>query len=218
MNWIETFNLVISLLAVSVSAYSIYLTDQNKQKQQELEKEMQKNEFNFSVKKVWYEKQNSIIDSSIEKLVENLNFLNRLHISYDESTEKSRAIEDLLDDLRKADEEKVNKELATWSDDEADEKIQNLINDRVEINRKKTIEEELEQMLSIYNNLLYLKSHRHYFPKKLDEKITRINNLTRQSLRIKRKETNTKEARKISQTLLTEINLITNFIRKEFMM
>ena len=48
MNWIEILNLVISIFAIGVSVYSIYLTDQNRQKQQNLEKVMQDYEFIFS--------------------------------------------------------------------------------------------------------------------------------------------------------------------------
>jgi len=70
MNWIEILNLVISIFAIGVSVYSIYLTDQNRQKQQNLEKEMQDNEFRFSRRKVWYDKQNIIIDTTLEKITE----------------------------------------------------------------------------------------------------------------------------------------------------
>jgi len=70
MNWIEVLNLVVSILAIFVSGISIYLTHQNKEKQQKLEKEMQVNEFKFSRRKVWYEKQNEVLDSILEKLIE----------------------------------------------------------------------------------------------------------------------------------------------------
>lgn len=65
-----TLNELLIILAATISIISLYLTHQNKKEQQKLEKEMQQNELSFSRKKVWYEKKNEAIDTSIEKLLE----------------------------------------------------------------------------------------------------------------------------------------------------
>lgn len=212
-----TINQLISIITILVSIYSLHVSNETKKEQQKLEREMQNNEFNFSVKRIWYEKQNLIIDLSIVKLVENLDHLNKLHKSYDENTERALAIDNLLDEIEKTDEEIINKEVETWTDDESDEKIEKLIKNHIELNHKKRISEELELMLKIYENLLYLKSHRHYFPKNLDNRVQKINSLVTKSLNIKSKETNARESKIISKSLLKEINSTTDYIRNEFL-
>lgn len=52
----------ISIVAIFSSVFSLYITHQNK-------KEIQQNEFNFSKRKVWFEKQNEVLDKSIEKII-----------------------------------------------------------------------------------------------------------------------------------------------------
>lgn len=52
----------ISLIAILASLFSLYTTNQNK-------KEIQQNELNFSKRKVWFEKQNEVLDESIEKMI-----------------------------------------------------------------------------------------------------------------------------------------------------
>ena len=49
------------------SGVTIYLTHQNKKDQRELEKEIQQNEFNFSLKNLWYERQAEAIDELMGK-------------------------------------------------------------------------------------------------------------------------------------------------------
>ena len=53
----------ISIIAIFGSVFSLYITIQNK-------KVIQQNEFNFSKRKVWFEKQNEVIDKSIEKMID----------------------------------------------------------------------------------------------------------------------------------------------------
>lgn len=53
----------ISIMAILGSLLSLYVTQQNKKK-------IQQNEFNFSKRKVWFEKQNEVIDKSIEKIID----------------------------------------------------------------------------------------------------------------------------------------------------
>lgn len=53
----------ISIIAIFGSLFSLYITHQNK-------KVIQQNEFNFSKRKVWFEKQNEVIDKSIEKMID----------------------------------------------------------------------------------------------------------------------------------------------------
>ena len=50
------------------SGVTIYLTHQNKKDQRELEKEIQQNEFNFSLKNLWYARQAEAIDELIGNL------------------------------------------------------------------------------------------------------------------------------------------------------
>jgi len=52
----------ISIAAICASLFSLYITHQNK-------KEIQQNEFNFSKRKVWFEKQNEVLDKSTEKII-----------------------------------------------------------------------------------------------------------------------------------------------------
>lgn len=52
----------ISIIAILASLFSLYTTHQNK-------KEIQQNELNFSKRKVWFEKQNEVLDKSIEKII-----------------------------------------------------------------------------------------------------------------------------------------------------
>ena len=70
MTWSEFFSAV-SLIA---SVVTIYLTHQNKKDQRDLEKEIQQNEFNFSLKNLWYQGKAEAID----ELIGNLSTGNRI--------------------------------------------------------------------------------------------------------------------------------------------
>lgn len=85
------FNNFLSIIATLISVISLYLTHQNTSKQRALEKEMQQSEFNFSRKKVWYEKQNEILDTSLIKLMKNfsnLQYMSSYYTKINEAFEK----------------------------------------------------------------------------------------------------------------------------------
>lgn len=65
-----TLDNFLSIGALLISGYSLYLSNQNKKEQQNLQKEMQSNELKFSRRKVWYDKQNEVLDTSLAKLIE----------------------------------------------------------------------------------------------------------------------------------------------------
>lgn len=65
-----TWENIISLGALLISLYSLFSSNKNKIKQQILEKEMQNNEFKFTKQKIWYDKQNKVLDASLQKLTE----------------------------------------------------------------------------------------------------------------------------------------------------
>lgn len=58
-----SMNELISIIAILTSIFSLYKTNQNK-------KVIQQNEFDFTKRKVWYDKQNEVIDKSIEIMME----------------------------------------------------------------------------------------------------------------------------------------------------
>ena len=122
----------ISIIAIFGSLFSLYITDQNKKK-------IQQNEFNFSKRKIWFEKQNEIIDKSIEKIIDMHQFTNEI-ITYAE----------LKESILINQEDRVCREIQ--------ERVENIIiNNRYLISHKhyfnKNIEKNIDMILTLSNEI-----------------------------------------------------------------
>lgn len=210
-----TLNDLLSVLAATISIISLYLTHQNKKEQQKLEKEMQQNELSFSRKKVWYEKQNEVIDTSIEKLLEIHKEVSKIEDFYIKWNfiSKTKEIETVIEGEKKFKEQKMNKKeyfllLDQIFDEKTFEDIQHIM------------QQKNESMELIYDNFAYLISRKHYFSKTIEDNIDTALNLTTNFLdqleKEKVKEHDKEKVKSYFGSINAHIIEITNEIREEF--
>lgn len=215
----DFLTILTSIIATFISVLSLFLTYENKKEQQKLEKEMQQNEFNFSRKKVWYEKQNEILDTATEKLIDNFSKLQLMNTNLQKQNEIfEQSKNELLEEIDTYDEGKLNKTLSTMSDEEILKKMDQVFEEKIGETMKKINDETIEQGIGIYENFLYLRSYKHYFSESMEEDINAVLRLTSKILRyLKEEKIEEKEFNNYLDLMKIYIKKITDEIRREFL-
>lgn len=209
----------LSVAATIISGISLFLTYKNKIEQQELEKEIQQNEFNFSKKKVWYEKQNEILDTSVIKLMENFSKIQYIylnHIKQKNTLEQGK--NEILEEIDELDEDDLNHKLNITSKEKILDELDKALKDKVKQKMDILSQKIGEQSADLYENLLYLKSHKHYFSESIEQNINLVLRLTSKIL--KDIEGNQLEQEKFEgdlDSMKSYISKITDEIRGEFL-
>lgn len=168
-----TLSDLLTAISIIISVISLYLSYINKKNQQNLKKELQQNEFNFSRKKIWYEKQNEIIDITMGKLADN--FLNLSEMSFYRN-QKRNLLKDGFYDLVKQTKlfDKMNRNEDINTINEINREIDNLIDEKEdqEIKRKlKAYDKEIGIRANVISqNVSYLKRHTYYFSESIERK------------------------------------------------
>lgn len=210
----------LSIIATIISISALFLSYKNTQEQQKLEKEMQRNEFSFSRKKVWFEKQNEILDKAIEKLMENYSIINFLDYNFqrEEQTYNQRKNE-VFEELNKFDKNKLMEAFTTGNEEEIFDELDQIFEEKNIKNIKgfntKSVGENLDIM---YENFIYLRSHEHYFSKSIENNINSTLDLHLQILKHFSKENyNKKELDNYLNTMKFHLSKITDEIREVFL-
>ncbi|MFW5413164.1 hypothetical protein [Aerococcus urinaeequi] len=210
----------LSTIATLISISALYLSYKNTQEQQKLEKEMQRNEFSFSRKKVWFEKQNEILDKAIEKLMENYSIINLLDYNFKKQDHMYNQREnEVLEELNKFDKNKLMEAFTTGNEEKIFDELDQIFEEKNIENIKGFNTESVGEKLDIvYENFVYLRSHEHYFSKSIKNNINSTLDLHLQILKHFSKENySRKELENYLNTMKFNLSKMTDEIRKDFL-
>lgn len=210
----------LSTIATLISILALYLSYKNTQEQRKLEKEMQRNEFSFSRKKVWFEKQNEILDKAIEKLMENYSIINHLDYNFKRQEHMYNQREnEVFEELDKFDKNKLMEAFTTRNEEKIFDEFEQIFEEKniedIKGFNNKSVGENLDIM---YENFIYLRSHEHYFSKSIENNINSTLDLHLQILEHFSKENySRKELDNYLNAMKFHLSKMTDEIREVFL-